>query len=48
MKLPYYRYYANMNSQIDVNELNEANENDDNSQTVIHRNVVPRIAVIRS
>jgi len=47
-QLPYYRYYANMNSQIDVNELNEANENDDNSQTVIHRNVVPRIAVIRS
>jgi hypothetical protein len=47
-QLPYYRYYANMNSQIDIDELNETNEDIENTQAIVHRNVVPRIAVIRS
>jgi len=46
-QLSYYRYYANMNSQIDVEELDEMNGDDENAQTIVHRNVVPRIAVIR-
>jgi len=37
-----------MNSQIDIDELNETNEDIENTQAIVHRNVVPRIAVIRS
>jgi len=36
-----------MNSQINVEDLDEMNGDDENAQTIVHRNVVPRIAVIR-
>jgi len=35
-----------MNCQIVLDEAND--DDDENAQTVVHRNVVPRIAVIRS
>jgi len=37
-----------MNSQIDAEELDEMNGDDENAQTIVHRNVAPRIAVIRT
>ncbi|ORX87299.1 hypothetical protein BCR32DRAFT_264365 [Anaeromyces robustus] len=46
-QLSYYRYYANMNSRIIINDENDINEEDENGQTIVHRNVVPRIAFIR-